>query len=123
MRRTSVIGVVTAAMAVAGMLLVGTANATRGGEGGRGDGPVVYVIGQDLYYDSVVVADPLPPDGPFQQLLEPDATDDRLRTQYGPGDPEYLGGRWWVDVNGDDEMNEGDHFFSCPLLPPGRDMP
>jgi hypothetical protein len=42
-----------------------------------------------------------------------------LTTKYGPGDPGYLGGRWWVDANGDGEMNEGDHFFMCPLLGPG----
>lgn len=97
--------------------------AKRGGEGGRGDGPVVYVIGQDLYYDSIVTADPIPPHGPFQQLLPPDGTDSRLRTQYGIGDPEYVGGRWWVDVNGSGEMDEGDHFFMCPLQGPGREEP
>jgi hypothetical protein len=41
--------------------------ADRGGEGGRGDGPVIYVTSQGLYYDSIVTADPLPPRGPFQQ--------------------------------------------------------
>jgi hypothetical protein len=43
-----------------------------------------------------------------------------LTTLYGPGDVGYLGGRWWVDVNGDNAMDEGDHFFMCPLLGPGR---
>jgi hypothetical protein len=35
---------------------------------GRGDGPVIYVKSQGLYYDSIVTADPLPPKGPFQLL-------------------------------------------------------
>jgi hypothetical protein len=97
--------------------------AKRGGEGGRGDGPIVYVESQGLYYDSIVTADPLPQKGPFQQLFPPDASDDRLRTEFGPGDQGYVGGRWWVDVNGNGEMDEGDHFFSCPLLGPGRATP
>ncbi len=42
-------------------------------------------------------------------------------TEFGPGDNGYVGGRWWVDLNGDDIMNDGDLFFSCPLLGPGRE--
>ena len=41
-------------------------------------------------------------------------------TQYGPGDPGYVGGRWWVDANANGYQDEGDSFFLCPLLPPGR---
>jgi hypothetical protein len=40
-----------------------------------------------------------------------------------PGDAGYLGGRWWEDTNGDDIMDAGDHYFLCPLLPPGRETP
>ncbi|MHC4948716.1 MAG: hypothetical protein ACYTG1_10695 [Planctomycetota bacterium] len=88
---------------------------------GRGDGPVVYVTGQDLFYDSIVVAD-LPPHGPFQ-LLEMGGPSGLL-TEFGPGDPGYVGGRWWVDVNGNGEMDaDTDDFFLCPLLPPGREEP
>ena len=90
--------------------------ATRGGEGGRGDGPVVLVTSQGLYYDSVVTADPLPAKGPFQ-LLEMGAMG--LETEFGPGDPEYLGGRWKEDIDGDGVY----HFFLCPLLGPGRPTP
>lgn len=102
---------------------VPAALAARGGEGGRGDGPVIYVRSQGLYYDSIVTADPLPQKGPFQQLfpiLDDEGNVIGLETDLGPGDPGYVGGRWWVDVNGDGEMNEGDHFFLCPLLGPGR---
>ena len=102
--------------------------AKRGGEGGRGDGPVIYVASQNLYYDSIVAADPLPQRGPFQQLFPPGTNPDlpgfdMLSTEYGPGNPGYVGGRWWVDTDGDGEMNAGDHFFSCPLLGPGRAAP
>ena len=87
---------------------------------GRGDGPIIYVTSQNLFYDSIVTADPLPPKGPFQQLeMGPNG----LQTQFGPGDKGYVGGRWWVDIDEDDEMDEEDHYFSCPLLGPGRDAP
>ncbi len=88
---------------------------------GRGDGPVIYVTSQDLFYDSIVTAETLPPNGPFQKLEFVGPTG--FQTEFGLGDREYVGGRWWVDVNGDDVMDVGDHYFSCPLLGPGREMP
>jgi hypothetical protein len=76
----------------------------------------VTVLGSGLTYSSIVTAD-LPANGRFQQLIPTPAG---LTTAYGPGDVGYLGGRWWVDVNGDGEMNDGDAFFLCPLLGPGQ---
>jgi hypothetical protein len=102
------------------MIAVPIASADRGGEGGRGDGPVIYVTGQDLYNDSIVTADPVPWEGPFQKLeMGPNG----LQTEFGPGDPGYVGGRWWVDTNGNGYQDADDHFFLCPLLGPGRDAP
>jgi hypothetical protein len=98
-----------------------TAFAKRGGEGGRGDGPIIYVTGQQLFYDSIVTADPLPQKGPFQQLVPGGPSG--LMTEFGPGDRGYVGGRWWLDVNGNNEMDAGDRYFSCPLLGPGRQAP
>ena len=92
------------------------ASAKRGGSGGRGDGPVIYVTGQELYYDSIVTADPLPPEGPFQDLV---IVDGQLQTEFGPGDPGYVGGRWRL-LDGDGNVVK---YFSCPLLGPGRDAP
>jgi hypothetical protein len=83
---------------------------------GRGAAGVVYVRNQGLYYDTYATAETLPMHGRFQ-LLENDETD------FGPGDRGYLGGRWWVDVNGNRIQDTGDRFFSCPLLPPGRPNP
>lgn len=86
-------------------------------KGGRaGTTGVVYVTSQGLYYDTFVSVDALPMRGRFQ-LLE------NGETEFGPGDPGYLGGRWWVDVNGNQIQDEGDHFFLCPLLGPGRTTP
>jgi hypothetical protein len=90
------------------------ATALRGGRA-RSEG-VVFVTSQGLYYDTFVARDPLPMEGRFQ-LLE------NGRTEFGPGDPGYLGGRWWEDLNRNGVQDTGDHFFLCPLLPPGRPTP
>ena len=100
-----------------GLLTVVPAFADGHRSTGRGTGPIIYVESQGLYYDSIVTADPLPMEGRFQQLVP---TAEGLVTEFGPGDQEFVGGRWWVDVNGNGEMDEGDNFFSCPLLGPGR---
>lgn len=77
---------------------------------------VVYVTSQGLYYDTFVVKDPLPMEGRFQLLVNG-------QTEFGPGQPGYLGGRWWEDLNGNGMQDAEDHFFLCPLLPPGRPTP
>ncbi|MBI4761804.1 MAG: hypothetical protein ACOYYF_08100 [Chloroflexota bacterium] len=89
---------------------------------GRGNGPVgvIYVTSQGLYYETFATADPLPMKGRFQKLV---VVNGQPQTEFGPGDPGYLGGRWWIDTNGNDVMDEGDHFFLCPLLGPGRAAP
>lgn len=86
-------------------------------ETGRGTGPVIYVTSQGLYYDSIALAD-VPNNGNFQQLVP---GENGLETEFGPGQPGHLGGRWWLDINGDGVMNTGDRFFLCPLLGPGRE--
>ena len=84
----------------------------------RGDGALgtIYVTSQGLYYDTFVSADTLPMHGRFQKLVNG-------TTEFGPGDPGYLGGRWWVDVNGNNVQDEGDRFLLCMLLGPGRTSP
>jgi len=88
---------------------------------GRGHpmSPIVYVTSQDLYYDSIVLAD-LPYNGTDNfQLLEMTGLTG-LQTEFGPTDTGYYGGRWWVDTISNGIMDEGDHYFLCPLLGPGR---
>jgi hypothetical protein len=84
----------------------------------RGDGALgtIYVTSQGLYYDTFVSAETLPMKGPFQKLVNG-------TTEFGPGDPGYLGGRWWVDVNGNNIQDGGDRFLLCMLLGPGRTTP
>ena len=77
---------------------------------------VVFVTSQGLYYDTFVVKDPLPMEGRFQRLANG-------QTEFGPGQPGYLGGRWWEDSNGNGVQDPADHYFLCPLLPPGRSTP
>ncbi len=86
---------------------------------GRGnpDGPVVFVTSQGLYYDSIVLTD-LPMKGNFQQLIP---GEQGLMTEFGPGDVGHLGGRWWIDSDEIEGMSEGDMYFLCPLLGPGRE--
>ena len=76
----------------------------------RGHGALgeVYVTSQGLYYDTFVSAETLPPHGRFQIL-------ENGKTEFGPGDPGYLGGRWYIP-------STGEHLL-CPLLPPGRPEP
>ena len=122
-KKLSIFVAVLALVLFGGLLLSPSpASAKRGGTGGRGDGPVIYVTGQGLIYDSIVTADPLPPHGRFQKLEMGGPTG--LQTEFGPGDQGYVGGRWWLDLNGNDVMDppgeDGDKYFSCPLLGPGR---
>lgn len=105
-------------LALASMTLINTATAA-----GRGnDKPLgtIYVESQGLYYDTFATTS-LPPHGKFQQL-DPNGANGPT-TAYGPGDPGYVGGRWWIDTNLDGVMDELDTYFSCPLLGPGRAEP
>ena len=83
---------------------------------GHGALGVVYVSSQGLYYDTFVSAKSLPMRGRFQKL-------ENGVTEFGPGDQGYVGGRWWIDNNGNNEMDSEDTFLLCPLLGPGRTEP
>ena len=115
MKQLKILSAVVLSGALAAM---GSASYAKQRENGRGTGPIVFVTSQELYYDSIVVVDPLPMKGRFQQLVP---GENGLSTEYGPGEVGHLGGRWWIDVNDDAVMNEGDKFFLCPLLGPGRE--
>ena len=105
-----------AAVGTVGVVLALSTARASGEPAQRGD-VVVFVTGQGLYFDSIVNG-PLPPRGPFQ-LLETEGPSG-FQTEFGPGDEEYVGGRWWLD-DGDGMMGPEDLYFSCPLLGVGRD--
>ena len=111
--------ILTVVAALSSAMLVSNAYAGDRSKG-RGSGPVIFVTSQSLYYDSIVVVDPLPQKGKFQQLI-PDVNG--LQTEYGPGNVGHVGGRWWIDLNDDGAMDSGDKYFLCPLLGPGRVSP
>jgi hypothetical protein len=96
---------------LAGILIMSTGPA----EAQRGLGALgtVYVTSQGLYYDTFVSVEELPPHGRFQLL-------DNGETEFGPGDPGYLGGRWKVP---NPSAPDGYDYLLCPLLPPGRKTP
>ncbi|MCJ7662157.1 MAG: hypothetical protein MUO67_23680 [Anaerolineales bacterium] len=88
--------------------------------GGRpGSEVVIFVTSQDLLYDSIVGPE-LPAKGPFQKL---EVVNNQLTTEFGPRDRGYVGDRWWLDVNDNNQMDATDLYFSCPLLGPGRESP
>ena len=119
MKSFKVIGtlvLISSAMLISSVAFAGNNSKGRGSEGS----PVVFVTSHGLYYDSIVVAD-LPVRGRFQKLVHVEGIG--LMTEFGPGDKDYVGGRWWLDMNGDNEMDDGDAYFLCPLLGPGRADP
>jgi len=106
-----------------GLLLgVMAAPAYARGKGNPHAQPVVYVTSQGLAYDSIVLTDIPLVDGARYQKLEMGGPTG-LQTEWGPGDHDYVGGRWWLDLNGNGEKDEGDRFFMCPLLGPGFPPP
>ena len=109
-----VVGILSTALAAPA--LAGPAGTPGETQGRSGTTLEVTVLSTGETFDSIVTAD-LPAHGRFQQLIP---TADGLVTEYGPGDVGYLGGRWWLDANEDGMMNDGDLFFLCPLLGPGR---
>lgn len=117
--------IATVGMALA-LFLGSAAPALAGGPPPTEDGDrvrvQVYVESQGLWFDSIV-GPSLPMKGKFQELRPGDGPMDGLATDYGPGDTGYLGGRWWIDMDGSGTMNEGDAFFSCPLLGHGSATP
>jgi len=99
----------TAIALIAAVTMGSAALAKQPRDTGRGTGPVVYVTSQDLFYDSIVLTD-LSANGPFQQLFPGEGLSG-LATEHGPGDTEYLGGRWWVDANENEVMEGGTPTF------------
>jgi hypothetical protein len=85
-------------------------------EPGASHPAVIFVVTQGLFFSTCSVKQLLPMHGEFQLLIDG-------RTNFGPGQPAFLGGRWWEDLNRNGIQDQGDHFFFCPLVLPGRLIP
>jgi len=111
------------AIALAGTILLMTSSVyAEGNKKGRAHGtPTIYVTSQGLYYDTIIL-DGLKYNGNenFQLLEFGSSTGADAETEFGPTDTGYYGGRWWVDNNDNEYMDEEDTYFLCPLLGPGR---
>ena len=110
---------ISVAMVLAVSAMMATNALANKPDKGRGSGPAIYVTTQGLFYDTILLNE-LPMKGRFQQLTMGQFGP---QTEFGPGDVGYLGGRWWIDGNGNGYMDEEDTFFLCPLLGPGRGAP
>jgi len=116
MKTLKVIG----AIALLGSAMIFSSAAFARGNGNSGHPEVqVYVTSLGLYFDSVVLTH-LPQKGNFQELY---MSENGLTTEFGPGEPGHLGGRWWLDTNPNGRMDSEDMYFLCPLLGPGRENP
>jgi hypothetical protein len=115
-----VVGLLTIVMAVPALASNGKSAEPHGRPA---SGLTIVVTGGSnpgVTYDSIALGT-LPMKGRFQLLEEtPAGSASQKMTEFGPGDRDYVGGRWWVDVNGDGKQNAGDLFFVCPLLGPGH---
>jgi hypothetical protein len=74
------------------------------------------VVSQGLFFTTCALEQRLSMQGEFQLVING-------RTLFGPGQPGFLNGRWWEDLNRNGAQDQGDHFFLCPLLLPGRLTP
>lgn len=126
MRKTILTALVVGLLSVAMAVPAFASNGKSADSNGRAGSELTILVtggdddpSNDLIYDSIVKAD-LPMKGRFQQLIPTPGGVANAMTAYGPGDHDFVGGRWWVDANGNGEMDAEDAFFICPLLGPGR---
>lgn len=77
---------------------------------------VIFVISQGLFFDTRLVTDRVTMHGEFQLLIAG-------RTAFGPGQPGFLNGRFFEDLNRNGIQDLADHFFVCSLITPGRLTP
>jgi hypothetical protein len=123
MRKTLLTGLVVGLLMIVMAVPALASNGKSEDSNGRAGSMLTIIVtggdddpSNDLVFDSIVKTS-LPMAGPFQELTAVGA--DHF-TDYGPGDEGYVGGRWWVDANGNGTMDADDVFFICPLLGPGQ---
>ncbi len=121
-----------AVMAVAVLLASATSVSAGRPEGPHGSVAFISVYAHDRLYGSVVAPNSLPAKGNFDELYVFPGTEFTIVSDAAPGDRDYNGGRWHVNMvmgatgqftNAEDVLASGltivstETYFSCPLLP------
>jgi hypothetical protein len=134
-RRYAIVGAAAlAVVALAVSALSVTAPSASAGqpEGQHGAVAFIQVYAHDTLYGSVVAPNSLPDKGKFDELYVFPGTEFTIVSDAAPGDRDYNGGRWHVNLvmgateqftNAEDVLTSGltivstEMRFSCPLLP------
>ncbi len=131
-RSYALVGVAALVLAIAALwVAVPSANAAQP-QGPQGSVVFISVYADDTLYGSVVAPNSLPAKGNFDELYVFPGTSCTIVSDAAPGDQDYNGGRWHVNMvigateqftNADDVLASGltivstETHFSCPLLP------
>ena len=125
-------GVAALALAIAALSVAVPSASAGQPEGPIGSVTFISVYAHDTLYGSVVAPNSLPNEGNFDELYVFPGTTYTIVSDAAPGDQDYNGGRWHVNVvmvageqftNAEDVLASGltidstDVYFSCPLLP------
>ena len=134
-RNYALAGVATVAalvLAAAALLALAPSASAAQPQGPHGSVAFINVYAHDTLYGSVVAPNSLPAKGNFDELYVFPGTGFTIVSDAAPGDTNYNGGRWHVNMvlgatqqftNAEDVLASGltivstDTRFSCPLLP------
>ena len=131
-RSYALVGVAALALAIAALSVAVPSAGADQPQGPLGAVAFISVYADDTLYGSVVAPNSLPAKGDFDELYVFADTDYTIVSDAAPGDRDYNGGRWHVNVvmgadeqftNVEDVLASGltivstETYFSCPLLP------
>ncbi len=131
-RSYALVGVAALALAIAALSVAVPSASADQPQGPHGSVAFISVYADDTLYGSVVAPNSLPAKGNFDELYVFQGTEFTIVSDAAPGDQDYNGGRWHVNVvmdaaeqftNAEDVLASGltivstETYFSCPLLP------
>ena len=131
-RSYALVGVAALALAIAALSVAVPSVSAGQPQGPHGSVVFISVYAHDTLYGSVVAPNSLPAKGHFDELYVFPGTSFTIVSDAAPGDRDYNGGRWHVNMvmgaavqftNAEDVLASGltivstGTHFSCPLLP------
>ncbi len=131
-RSYALVGVAALALAIAALWVAVPSTSAAQPQGAHGAVVFISVYAHDTQYGSVVAPNSLPAKGNFDELYVFPDTSFTIVSDAAPGDQNYNGGRWHVNMvidatvqftNAEDVLASGltivptEVYFSCPLLP------